>query len=306
MSKKETGFITDRYGKKLFVRKWLPDGTPKASLQIIHGMSEHSGRYSHVGSFFASHGFVVFAHDHRGHGQTDPDRLGFLDHEAGFDVLAENIGDVKKEVCSEYLALPEIMLGHSMGSFCLQRYMQLYDSRTNATIYSGSNGRPPLMLNAGIWLAGIQKKLFGPDARSPLIDHLTFGKYNSHFKPARTKSDWLNRDKDMVNMYIDDPFAGFIFTNNFFLELFRGLKKLHKHELFAGYSKSVPILLISGSDDPVSNMGKGVRDLERRLLASGATHVDVQLYPGGRHEMLNEMNRKEVLQNLLSWIKKNV
>lgn len=306
MSKKETGFITDRYGEKIFVRKWLPDGTPKAILQIVHGMSEHSGRYSHVGSFFASHGFVVFAHDQRGHGQTDPDQLGCLDHEAGFDVLAENIEDVKNEVCSAYSGLPVMMLGHSMGSFCLQRHAQLYDSKVDAIIYSGSNGKPPLMLHAGIWLASIQKNIFGPNVVSPLIENLTFGKYNNQFEPADTKSDWLNRDKDMVNKYIDDPFAGFIFTNNFFLELFRGLKKIHQHKPFVGYSKSVPILLISGSDDPVSSMGKGVKDLEKRLLSSGASHVDVQIYPGGRHEMLNEINRVEVLQDLLFWIKKYI
>lgn len=306
MSADKTMIVTDENGKDLFLRKWLPDGTPKAVLQIIHGMSEHSGRYSHVGKFFSSKGFVVVAHDHRGHGKTDPDQLGHLDHNHGFDVLAENIHDIKSSVSSEYPEAPYIMLGHSMGSFCLQRYFQLFNDDADAIIYSGSNGKPPLMLNVGIWLSAFQKVLFGDDAKSPLIDRLSFGSYNNYFKPNRTRADWLSSDEDMVDLYLDDPYCGFIFTNSFYYALFKGLKVMHAHKPFAGHDKSIPVLLLSGDKDPVSNMGRGVKNLEKILRRSGVKTVDVKLYENGRHEMLNETNREEVLNDLLSWIEDKV
>jgi alpha-beta hydrolase superfamily lysophospholipase len=169
----DTFFVKDREKKPIFVRVWKPvKDKPKAILQIIHGMSEHSGRYSHVGRYFSEKGFIVFAHDHRGHGQTDPDQLGHIAHERGLDALAENIGDIKKQITSEHPDLPVIMLGHSMGSFCLQRYFQLTNDRADAIIYSGSNGRPSRLLPVGIWTTSALMKIWGGEKRSPFLDNL--------------------------------------------------------------------------------------------------------------------------------------
>ena len=302
----DTFFINDKEGKPLFTRVWKPlTNQPKAIMQIIHGMGEHSGRYSHVGRFFSQKGFIVVAHDHRGHGHTDPDHLGHLDHEKGLDILAENIGDVKHRMAKEYPELPVIMLGHSMGSFCLQRYFQLFNDSAAAIVYSGSNGKPPAMLNFGIWVSALQRKLFGDEARSPFIDSLVSGSYNRHFAPNRTTADWLSRDEQMVDLFLDDPLCDATFTNQFFYALFTGLRNLHRHKPFANHDKDIPVLLLSGECDPVSNMGKGVHNLAKIIRNSGVRHVDKKMYSEGRHEMLNEVNRDEVMNDLFEWIHEN-
>lgn len=302
----DTVYIKDSEGKSLFARVWKPaDKTPIGILQIIHGMSEHSGRYSHAGRYFSDQGFLVVAHDHRGHGHTDPDQLGYLDHDKGLDVLAENVGDIKRKFTSNYPALPFIMLGHSMGSFCLQRYFQLFDDRADAIIYSGSNGKPPGMLNFGIWVSALHRRIFGGDARSPFLDKFVSGLYNRHFKPNRTTADWLSRDEQMVDLFLDDPLCDFVFTNQFFHALFTGLRNLHHHKPFADHDKNIPVLLLSGERDPVSDMGKGVHNLAKLIRKSGVRQVDVKLYKEGRHEMLNETNREQVLNDVYGWIQKN-
>lgn len=302
----DTRYVRDGENKPLFVRVWKPEKVePMAILQITHGMGEHSGRYSHVGRYFSECGFIVVAHDHRGHGHTDPDQLGHLDHEKGLDMLAENIGDIKRKIGTDYPDLPFIMLGHSMGSFCLQRYFQLSDDRADAIIYSGSSGKPPFFLSLGIWMAEFHRKIFGDGARSPLIDMLLSGSYNIRFFPNRTRADWLSSDEQMVDLFLDDPLCDATFTNQFFYALFTGLRDLHRHRPFADHDKDIPVLLISGEQDPVSDMGKGVHNLSKIITRSGIKQVDKKLYKGGRHEMLNETNRAKVLADLHRWIQKN-
>ena len=303
----DTYYVKDSENKPLFVRSWKPEhGSPKAILQIIHGMSEHSGRYSHVARFFTENGFIVVAHDHRGHGRTDPDQLGHIAHERGLDALAENIGDIKKQITNEHPDLPVIMLGHSMGSFCLQRYFQLTNDRADAIIYSGSNGRPSRLLPVGIWTTSALMKIWGGEKRSPFLDNLLSKSFNRHFKPNRTKADWLSRDEAMVDLFLDDPLCDETLSIKFLHALFTGLRDLHHHKPFADHDKNIPVLLLSGERDPVSNMGKGVRNLEKLIRKSGVNRVDVKLYKDGRHEMLNETNREEVLNDLYGWIQDNV
>lgn len=303
----ETFYVKDKEGKSLYTRVWKPnETTPKAILQIIHGMSEHSGRYSHVARFFSEKGYMVVAHDHRGHGHTDPDHLGHIAHERGLDKLAENIGDVKRAVVKDYPDTPVIMLGHSMGSFCLQRYFQLTNDRADAIIYSGSSGKPPFILNLGIWLSSILMKIYGGESRSPFLDNLLSRLYNRHFIPNRTKADWLSRDEQMVDLFLDDPLCDKTLTIQFFYALLTGLKKLHHHKPFADHDENIPVLILSGGRDPVSDMGKGVKNLEKLHRKSGIKQVEVMLYKGGRHEMLNEINREEVMEDLLVWLRQHI
>lgn len=295
--------ITDSTGKSLHAVKWLPDGNPKAVVQILHGMAEHSERYNHFARFLTGHGYAVIAHDHRGHGKTDPEDPGFVSEENGFGVMVQNVEDVKISIQKEFPGLPLVMFGHSMGSFLLQRYMQILKNAPPACIiYTGSNGKPPFLLHSGILIASIQKKLFGPEAKSPLLNKLSFGAFNKSFKPNRTAFDWLSRDHEMVDLYIDDPYCGFICTTSFYHQFFEGLKSLHSHKPFADHAPSIPVLIASGDNDPVSGFGKGIKSLEKLIQKSGINHVEVQLYPGARHEILNETNRDEIMKNILYWI----
>ena len=300
---KKSFTFADTSGKQIFGIKWLPDHiSPKAVVQISHGMAEHSNRYDKFARFLNKDGFAVYAHDHRGHGETDPDQLGFVDTEDGFQLQVVNVFDFKEVIKQEQPGLPHIMLGHSMGSFLLQRYFQIYEDSPAAIIYSGSNGRPPVLTNAGILLSEFLKNLYGPKKKSTFLHNLMFKPFNNHFKPNRTAADWLSRDQKSVNRYIMDPNCGFISTVSFYNHFLKGIKNIHKEEPFFRHNSNTPILLISGDSDPVSNMGKGVKELEKILINSGAGHVDRKLYTGARHELLHETNNKQVMIDIVKWI----
>lgn len=304
---KQSLYIPDRTGKKLHVLKWTPDSDPlRGVVHIVHGLAEHAGRYHHVAKFLNENGFVVYAHDHRGHGKTDEDHLGHIDTENGFDLMISGIGDIQTEVQENYPNLPLFIIGHSMGTFLLQRYLQITSDEPDGVVYSGSNGKPPPILGIGILISKIITKIYGADSQSSLLHKMTFGAYNSKFKPTKTEVDWISRDSEMVQLYVDDPYCNAIPSASFFGSLFQGLKTLHGHKPFSDHSKDLPILIISGDDDPVSDMGKGIKSLEKLILKSGVEDLTVKIYEGGRHEMFNEINRDEVLNDLLKWINSHI
>lgn len=300
--KKDSFIINVSSDLDLHCLHWQPDNPPKGVVQLVHGMAEHIGKYHAFAAFLTDHGFAVIGHDHPGHGKSVIGQLGLVPTKDAFHTLVNGTHRVHQTIQKKYPELPLFVFGHSMGSFITQRMMQLYPIRPSGIIYSGSNGKPPLLLNFGILLSKLLKLVKGPNKKSPLIDHLTFGEYRNAFKPNRTRFDWLTRDEDVVDRYVEDPACGFLYPISFYHDLFLGLRTLHNHKPFPGYSKSIPILLISGDQDPVSDMGKGVPKLKSLLQKSGAESVDMQLYPGGRHEMLHELNREKVMDDILEWV----
>ncbi|MDZ7758306.1 alpha/beta hydrolase [Rhodohalobacter sp.] len=304
--KKESFIIKASNDMDLYCLQWQPDGPPIGAVQIVHGMAEHVDRFHEFARFLTDQGFTVIGHDHPGHGKSRNDRLGIVPSEDAFHTLVDETHRVYFTIKQKYPELPVFIFGHSMGSFITQRMMQLQPVQPDGIIYSGSNGKPPLLLHFGIFLSKILSRTMGPDKKSPLIDFLTFGKYNKAFKPNRTDFDWLTRDEEIVDQYVKDPDCGFIYPVGFYRDLFLGLRTLHRHEPFSGYSKSVPMLLVSGDQDPVSDMGKGVQQLKSLLEKSGAESVDINIYPGGRHEMVHEINREEVMDDILSWIQNHL
>ena len=290
------------FNKEIIGYKWKPDPeSQKGVVLLIHGLAEHCGRYDHFSKFLNKNGFAVLGYDHPGHGQTDPDSPGYISSEDGFHYMVQTVGDFLKFATAQFPGVPTIVFAHSMGSFLTQRYFQLYDDLPEAVIYSGSNGKPPAILQGGIWISSLLRKIYGPESKSPFLNKLTFGEYNKPFKPARTEMDWLSRDQDQVDRYISDPYCGFNCSTSFYNDLFKGLKALHSHKPFAGNSAALPILLFSGESDPVSDMGKGIKNLEKLLIGSDAGRIQKKLYPGGRHEMLNETNREQVMEDVLQW-----
>lgn len=295
--------VTAQDGKSLAAYRWRsPSQNPAGLVQIVHGMAEHSLRYGAFASFLAAHGFDVVAHDQRGHGNTDPESLGYIAEGNAFSLHVQDVETVTKHLTETDPDLPRIVFAHSMGSFVVQRYMQRSGDRPAAIIYSGSNGPPPAALTIGVLLAKFQRIIQGDDHPSKLIRDITFGPYNRTFKPNRTDKDWLSRDPDTVDAYINDPKSGMVMSTSFFHDFFRGLKQLHRHSPFSGPHSDIPILLISGSEDPVGMMGRGVQKLADKLRSSGVKKVDLKLYPKARHELLNEVNREQVYADLLGWI----
>ncbi len=289
---------------KIYVHKWSPDNNPKGIVQIAHGMAERAIRYDYFARALVKEGFVVYANDHRGHGESASsiEELGYISDGDGFSDMVEDMKILTNIVKSENPDLPVILFSHSMGSFLAQHYIQLYGNEIDGLILSGTSGKQPPTVDVGILLARSIMKLRGRKASGKLVDKLAFGTYNKRFKPNRTKFDWLSRDSKQVDKYIDDPYCGSLFPVSFFYDLFVGMKTIHRPEYLARVPKDLPIYIFGGQDDPVSNYGLGIIQLGGTYKYLGIRNITSRLYPGGRHEMLNEINRDEVIGDILDWI----
>lgn len=228
--------------------------------------------------------------------------MGYLGDKDGFKLLVEDVCDLSKIIEEENPGLPLFLLGHSMGSFVAQRYIMLHGNRLKGVILSGSNGKQGIILDMGSILAKMEIKKNGRKAKSPRLDKLSFGSFNKSFKPSRTKFDWLSRDNDEVDKYIEDPYCGTVFTSGFFHDFFTGLKEIEKDENIRMVPKNLPIYIFSGADDPVGKAGKGVIKLYNRYKDYGIEDIQYKLYKDGRHEMLNEINRVEVMEDVIDWL----
>ncbi|MGL4913823.1 MAG: alpha/beta fold hydrolase, partial [Romboutsia sp.] len=261
-------------------------------------------RYERLAKELTENGYVVYINDHRGHGETAKviDNVGHLGDKEGFTYLVEDMSTLSNIIKEENLDLPLYLLGHSMGSFASQRYIMEYGSNLDGLILSGSNGKHGLVLKGGEFLANREAKKHGRRHRSKMLDSLIFGGHNKNFKPAKTEFDWLSRDEEEVQKYIDDPFCGVLFTCGFFYDFIKGLQEVEHKDNLNKVPLDLPIYIFSGDKDPVGQNGKGVLRLRDRYVDLGVKDVSCKLYEGGRHEMLNETNRDEVMSDIIKWL----
>ncbi|MGL5674831.1 MAG: lysophospholipase [Cellulosilyticaceae bacterium] len=305
--KAETFYFEGKEQLQVHVYKWMPeDGTIKGIVQIAHGMAETAARYERFANYLTQNGYVVYANDHRGHGKTanELENLGYLGKRAGFQYLIEDMYTLTKIIKNSYPDMPIFLFGHSMGSFATQEYIMHYGECLKGAILSGSNGKQGVAVDAGLLVAKREIKKHGRKAQSSLLDKLIFGSYNKQFKPNRTNFDWLSRDHKEVDKYIQDPYCGTIFTAGFFYDLLSELKYIEEKENIYKIPKQLPIYIFSGNQDPVGKNGKGIVTLFKAYQDAGLRHASYKLYEGGRHEMLNEVNRDEVMADVLAWIEK--
>jgi alpha-beta hydrolase superfamily lysophospholipase len=291
-------------GTRLHVHRWLPQGPAKAVVQIAHGMAEHSGRYERFAQRLTDTGYAVYAHDHRGHGDTarTPDEEGYFADDHGFDTVVDDLHLVSERAREEQPGVPFFLFGHSMGSFLSRSYIARFGSELDGVILSGTAGDPGLLGKVGRGIATVEARLRGRHHRSALLDKLSFGQYNAAFKPNRTRFDWLSRDEAEVDKYVADPRCGNVFTSGFFIDLLGGLADVNSEATVARVPVNLPIHLMSGSVDPVGANGKGVQQVADQLVRRGVEDVTIRLWPDGRHEMLNETNRDEVMDELVAWL----
>ena len=292
----------------IHVYKWEPeDGRKiKGIIQIAHGMAETASRYERFAKFLTGKGYVVYANDHRGHGKTagEVSNLGYLGDKDGFRYLVEDMYLLTQKIKEEYKELPLFLFSHSMGSFAAQEYIMHYGEELKGAILSGTNGKQGILLDLGLLVAKRQAKKHNRREQSPLLDKLIFGSYNKQFKPNRTPFDWLSRDEKEVDKYIANPFCGTVFTVGFFNDFLSELKYIEAKENINKVPKDLPIYIFAGDKDPVGRNGKGILTLYNTYKQAGIKNVSYKLYPGGRHEMLNEINRDEVMRDTLAWIEK--
>jgi alpha-beta hydrolase superfamily lysophospholipase len=287
---------------RLYVNAWVPTTAPKAVVMLSHGMAEHSGRYDRLGAALAEEGFALYAHDQRGHGRTAAH--GVLGHYADKDGWNKVVGDLaalSASIGQRHPGAPVFLLGHSMGSYIAQAYLLHHSASVQGAVLSGSNFQPVSLYRTAAVVARLERWRQGPTGRSALIEFLSFGSFNNKFKPVRTPFDWLSRDPQEVDAYVIDPLCGFRCTNQFWLDMLGGLQQISKASNLAQIDKSLPILIMGGECDPVSE-GKRLKDLADALTGTDHHAVSLKIYPQARHEILNETNREGVTRDLLAWL----
>lgn len=284
--------------------EWTPDGPPRAVVQLVHGISEHMGRYDHFARYLAGHGFAVCGHDHLGHGHTaaGPEEYGFLGEKNGWDHLARDVRALSDAERARFPEVPWFLMGHSMGSFvartCLIRWPELADG----CILSGTGQERAPLVAFGKAVSSLLCALRGPNTRSGLVTSLSLGAYNRQFRPNRTDSDWISRDEAVVDAYCADPLCQFVPTVGMFRDMMGGLQFIGRPANLTRMDPETPVLFFSGDHDPVGSNGRGVERVAALFRAAGVRDVTLRLYPGGRHEMLNECNREEVYADVLAWL----
>lgn len=290
---------------QIFTRLWLPEsGQPKGIVQIVHGISEYIDRYAPVARFLSSHGFIVTGSDHLGHGRTalSSEEYGFFTEKNGWHTVSADVRRLRVLMGQRYPDLPYFMLGHSMGSFLARTYLIDWPGTLTGCVLSGTGQEPPALVAAGRLLADGVCKTSGPRTHSKLIEQLAFGAYNKQFTPARTRADWISRDEKVVDAYVADPLCSFMPSAGMFRDMMDGLQYIAKKSNLNKMEPTTPVYFFSGDQDPVGQNGKTVQTVAGFFEQAGCTDVKLRLYPGGRHEMMNELNREEVYADLLNWL----
>mgnify|MGYP001569172471 CR=1 FL=1 len=283
MSDKHLFHFNGADGARIAAYRWPASGATRAVLQISHGMGEHALRYREALKPLSDAGIAIYANDHRGHGQAAPTKEALGDFGAGgFGAVVEDMAALSRLARSEHPGKPLILLGHSMGSFALQVYLVKHSALIDGAVLSGSAALdllPP------------------PDPKGGGLEA-----FNAPFEPARTPFDWLSRDPREVDKYIADPFCGFTVNQVSMASLFGAAGALFEPGALKRIRAALPIYIFSGDQDPINGGLAWLKPLVERYREAGVKDVTSDFYAGGRHEMLNETNRAEVVANLGRWI----
>jgi len=295
--------ITSSDGKTALACYRTECEAPRAMVQISHGMCEYFERYTGFAEFLSQQGFLVFGHDHLGHGHTAPnaESLGFTVSGGGHSCLVEDVHNLSLRMKQEFPGLPLILFGHSMGSFIARETLARYGSTYRAAVICGTGG-PDMPAGAGKLLAKLIMLFRGERHRSEFLKKIAFTGYNKKYETVNTPDDWLSRDPEVVRRYRADPLCTFTFTVRAYHDLFSLVKQVSRKDWAKRLPKDLPLLVMSGDMDPVGSWGKGVRQVADRLRSAGLS-VTLRLYPDMRHEILNEIDRETVWKETAQWLK---
>ncbi len=275
----------------------------KAIIQISHGMSEYIARYSDFATFMVRNGYVVCGNDHLGHGQSSDTDVGIDGYFSKSDAKAHILNDLHKmnEIAKgKFPNVPIILLGHSMGSFFARIYAAKFPTTINGLIISGTAGANPIS-GLGSALANVIMAFKGDKHRSNLLNDIAFGSYTKKIPNAKTQYDWLSKDENIVDIYSKDPKCTTIFTVNGFITLMQALNESNKNETIQNTPKNMPVYIFSGDMDPVGNYSAGVKQVYNQFKLYKINDVTLKLYKDGRHEMINEIEKEVVYNDILKW-----
>lgn len=293
---------------KIHARMCVPDAEPRAIVQIIHGIAEYIDRYDEFMSFLADNGIIAVGTDHLGHGKSieSEEQTGFFAYDNGWDYVVRDEEVLRLAMHENYPELPIIVFGHSMGSFMARTLLIRYPDAFNAAIISGTGNQGAALVNGGLFMGNLVTGLRGAHHYSKFLNNLAFGSYNKIYDNPKTEYDWLSRDEANVQKYIDDPLCGFIPSCSLFRDMMTGVKFITNKKNLTAMNKDMPVYFMSGDMDPVGECGKGVQKAYNNFLEAGMKDVSIKLYPGGRHEMLNEINKDEVYTDILAWLESKI
>ncbi|PHV72054.1 alpha/beta hydrolase [Sporanaerobium hydrogeniformans] len=272
----------------------------KGILQISHGMIEYIGRYDEFATYLAKRGFIVAGHDHLGHGQSvnSPEEWGYFTQKDGSRMVVEDIYKLTTLLKKKFSSLPYYVLGHSMGSFMIRRYMMTYGKEIDGVIIMGTGKQSKANLIAGKAITTMIKAIKGEHYRSQFIADLMFGTYNKDFGKDKRGKEWLTREESFVAKYINEPSCSFLFTLNGVETLLNTILFIHDKHNISKLPKDLPMYIVSGAKDPVGNYGKGPRAVYEDYKAHGVEEIVLKLYPEDRHEILNEKDRGQVYEDI--------
>ena len=288
----------------IYYRIWSCEGTPRAIIHLLHGMCEHGERYREMAEYFTARGFVFCVHDHTGHGASVSEKgmLGWMGPGDGIRTLIEDTRTMAGILKERFPGVGYVIYAHSMGSFIGRLFFKEYGSDCRGMIISGTAGANPFahIVRA---LARLQLALAGDRKPARLIMKLLIISYLRRIKNPKTPCDWLSTDEKVPRDYLADPLCRYAFTHRGYIELMGLLIRCNRRDRFEAIPKNLPLLLISGEEDPVGGYGRGVRQVEKRLRRAGVRDVTARIFPGMRHEVHNETRRLEVFELVEGWLK---
>lgn len=295
----------------LQVTMWEPEGEIKGILQISHGMKEHMERYDAFARYLNELGILVVGNDHIGHGKSvqDLDELGYFpcaNGKNGAETAITDLHRLTQIMKRRYGKVPYFLLGHSMGSFFARGYLCLYGQDITGAIIMATGGFPPIILQIANFLLKGGKWILGEKYKSKMLNDALNIYFNQKFQPVKTKADWISSDEEQVKKYLEDVRCNFDFTLNGFQVLLDVQMLIQNPENISRIPKNLPILFVSGAEDPLGEEGKGVKKIYRNYKAAGMKNMQLKLYPGARHEILQEKERLKVYADLGRWIEKNI
>ncbi len=304
-------FLSNDGKTQVHAVKWLPDsGEYNAVLQITHGMVEFIERYREFAEYLTSQGYLVVGHDHLGHGDSvlSQKNWGYFAPEHPSDVLVADMHQLRTITQAENRGKPYFMLGHSMGSYMLRKYLSLHGTNLTGAIIMGTGSVPDNITKLGMRLAKIMARFRGWNHRSSFVQKMSYSKPYRKFDLTGTdiKNSWLTKDEDIVKFYYGEPKCSYVFTLNGYLGLFEAVLFDNQPENIARIPKELPLYLVSGADDPVGDLGEGVKRVYGQFQKAGIGDVSMKLYENDRHEILNETDREKVYQDILVWMNAHI
>ena len=308
MKKEDFYYLSADKNTQIHGVRWLPEGEIKFILQVAHGVTEHILRYEELAEYFTQRGIAVVGNDHLGHGTSiakgaEPMYFG---PQGSWNWVVEDIKTCMELTKKEYPNIPYYVLGFSLGSFVVRTYLINYPEALEGAVIIGTGQTQDFKIAMAKFMANKEAKKAGEDKSTPTIRKLTFETYNKKFKPNRTDYDWLCASNTSLDKYIEDPLRGKDMSSGLFREMLSGMEFTGKQCNINKMNKDIPILFLSGEEDPVGEEGKGVKKAYESFKKSGIKDVEIKIYPGLRHDILHEDCKEEIFQKIYMWIEEKV